>query len=234
MHLTIIIPTLNEEEGIEHTIQMINKRELSRRGFDLETLVIDGGSEDRTVEVARELGARVVVEKRKGYGRAYKTGFAAARDGIICTADADGTYPLEKLHIFVDYLMENKLDFITINRFPKMATRMKSSHRLGNRVLTFVMRLLFWIKIKDSQSGMWIFRKDILNWIQPLEKFHNSMPFSEEIKIEVFKRKKIKAEEIPGTYYPRKGKEKMKFWRDGLRDLGFLFIKRLTFRKKIK
>jgi hypothetical protein len=58
------------------------------------------------------------------------------------------------------------------------------------------------------------------------------MPFSEELKIEMFKARGIKAKEIPSKFYPRKGEEKMHFWKDSFRDLGFLFKKRLKLKEK--
>src|SRR5437867_13251114 len=93
--VSVIIPTLNEEEGIKQTISAIPKEKLSDQGYDLQILVVDGCSTDLTRDVAESLGANVISEKRKGYGRAYKTGFREARGDIIVTLDGDGTYPAE-------------------------------------------------------------------------------------------------------------------------------------------
>ena len=85
--ISIVIPVLNEERGIKQTISAIPKNKLSDEGYDLEIIVIDGNSTDLTRDVSRAMGAKVVLEKRKGYGRAYKTGFHEAKGDIIVTLD---------------------------------------------------------------------------------------------------------------------------------------------------
>ncbi|MCD6222667.1 MAG: glycosyltransferase family 2 protein, partial [Thermoplasmata archaeon] len=206
MKVTFVIPTLNEEEGIGVTIDSIDAKEFKKRGWKYEILVIDGNSQDKTREIAEQKGARVIIEPRKGYGRAYKTGLAMADGDIIVTGDADGTYPFDKVHEYIDLLLKEKLDFITTNRFAELRHgAMSFKHFIGNFILSFTLRLLYGIKIKDSQSGMWIMRKEALKKIKPLEEFHDGMPFSEEIKIEMFRNKEIKAREIPSCLYKRKG-----------------------------
>src|SRR4249919_2871302 len=93
--ISIIIPALNEEDGIEKTIRSIPKKRLSELGYNLEIIIIDGNSTDLTRGIAGRMGTRVVLEKRKGYGRAFKTGFSEAKGEILITLDADGTYPAE-------------------------------------------------------------------------------------------------------------------------------------------
>lgn len=78
--ISIVIPTLNEQFGIEKTIKSIPKSLIrDKLGYDMEIIIVDGDSIDSTREIAAKMGARVIIEKRKGYGRACKTGFAAAR-----------------------------------------------------------------------------------------------------------------------------------------------------------
>ena len=86
-------------------------------GYKVQVLVVDNGSTDRTGELAQQAGADVVFEGRRGYGRAYKTGFAYAKGDIIATADADMTYPVEDIPKMVHQLNKEKLDFITTNRY---------------------------------------------------------------------------------------------------------------------
>ncbi len=234
MKVSILLPTLNEEEGIGDTIDSIKKEEFEKRGWDLEIVVVDGNSTDRTREIAKAKGAKIIIEPRKGYGRAYKTGLKKVEGDIIVTGDADGTYPFDKVHEYIDLLLKENLDFITTNRFAGLKRgAMSFKHFIGNFILSFTLRLLYGIKIKDSQSGMWIIRKDALNKIKPLEKFDDGMPFSEEIKIEMFRNKKIKAKEIPSCLYERKGKAKLQSWKDGWRNLKFLIKYRFKRQKKI-
>jgi len=82
---------------------------------------------------------------------------------------------------------------------------MTVKHYFGNFILASTLRILYLIGIRDSQSGMWIFKKEILDKIKPLEKFDDGMPFSEEIKIEMFKNKKMKVKEIPSLLRAREG-----------------------------
>jgi len=218
MKVSVVIPTLNEEESIGHVLDKIPRD--SR--YEWEIIIVDGDSKDRTREIAKEKGAKVIVEKRKGYGRAYKTGFAAATGDIIVTLDGDDTYPAEKIPELVDYLLKNDLDFISCERFSKMQKgAMSTTHKFGNWVLTITTRILFGVKIKDSQSGMWIFRRRIL---KDLNLTSDGMPFSEEIKIEAWRR--FRCEEVPIEYRERKGEVKLNTWRDGLKNLKFLFKKK--------
>ncbi|ADD08331.1 glycosyltransferase family 2 protein [Candidatus Aciduliprofundum boonei] len=218
MKVSVIIPTLNEEESIGHVLDKIPRDPK----YEWEIMIVDGDSKDKTREIAENKGARVIIEKRKGYGRAYKTGFAAATGDIIVTLDGDDTYPAEKIPALVDYLLKNDLDFISCERFSKMQKgAMSATHKFGNWVLTITTRILFGVKIKDSQSGMWVFRKEIL---KDLNLTSDGMPFSEEIKIEAWR--KFKCEEVPIEYRERKGEVKLNTWRDGLKNLKFLFKKR--------
>jgi len=224
--ISIVIPALNEEEGIKRTIKSIPADDLKKMGYDLEIIVVDGCSRDRTREVAESLGAKVIVEPRKGYGRAYKTGFEHAKGDIIITGDADGTYPFEIIPKLVKILEDQNLDFINTNRFEGLEKgAMNPMHILGNKILTLAVRLLFGVKIEDSQSGMWVFRRKLL---EKLDLRGDGMEFSEEIKIEAFT--KGKAIEVGIPYRRRIGEKKLKSFRDGFRNLIYLFKKRFVMR----
>ena len=92
VHVTVVIPTRNEEEAIVDTIRSVPNDGWCDR---LDFLIIDGNSTDSTRELAKAEGATVYLEPRKGYGRAYKTGFSMAPGDIIVTMDAD----LSLIHI---------------------------------------------------------------------------------------------------------------------------------------
>ena len=223
------MPTLNEQEGIGKTIDSIKKNFFKDNSWELEIIIVDGDSKDKTQEIARKKGAKVILEKRRGYGRAYKTGMSQLNGDIIVTGDGDATYPFDKIHDYIQQLLDEQLDFITTDRFAELKQgSMSVKHAFGNLVLATALRILFLINIRDSQSGMWIFRKEALEKIQPIEMFDDGMAFSEEIKIEMFTTKKIKAKEIPSTLYSREGEVKLESFTDGWKNLKFLFKKRIS------
>jgi glycosyltransferase involved in cell wall biosynthesis len=222
------MPTLNEEKGIGKTIDSIKKDIFKKNKWELEIVIVDGDSKDKTQEIAKKKGAKIIVEKRKGYGRAYKTGMSQVTSDIIVTGDADATYPFDRIHKYIQQLLNEDLDFITTDRFAELKKgSMTLTHRFGNLTLATVLRFLFLINIRDSQSGMWIFKKEALNKIQPLEDFNDGMPFSEEIKIEMFTAKNLKSREIFSTLCPREGEIKLESFKDGWKNLKFLFKKRI-------
>ena len=224
----MILPTINEEKGIGKTIDSVNQEYFKKKNWELEIIIVDGDSKDKTREIAKQKGAKIILEKRKGYGRAYKTGIPPATGEIIVTGDADATYPFERIHEYIQRLLDENLDFIITDRFAELKHgSMSIKHYFGNWILATALRILFLINIKDSQSGMWVFRKNALEKIQPIESFNDGMPFSEEIKIEMFKAKNVKTVEIPSALYAREGDVKLQSFSDGWKNLKFLLFKRI-------
>lgn len=228
--VSIIIPTLNEQFGIEKTLRSIPKSELrTKLGYEMEVIVVDGESGDSTVDIATRMGAKVIAESSKGYGRALKTGFAAANGQIIVTIDADNTYPTGSIPEYIEELERDNYDFITINRFSGMEQgAMSFTRRTGNKILTLLTELMYSINLKDSQSGMWIMKKDFVSSIQ-LDS--DGMSLSEEIKIIAFKF--FKSKEIDGKYYSRSGDAKLRVFYDGWENLKYLFKLRNKIKKMV-
>jgi dolichol-phosphate hexosyltransferase len=222
MKITVLMPALNEEKSIRETIARIPVDELKSQGFELEVLLVDGGSSDKTVEIAESLGIRVI-KCLRGYGRQYKKGFENAQGEIIVTADSDCSYPMEDIPNLLDILIKENLDFISTNRFAFMEEdSMKPINRIGNKILTLIANFLFNLKLNDSQSGMWIIRRNILKGMKLTS---NGMPFSQEIKIEAFK--KFKSKEVDSSYKKRIGKVKLRKFIDGLDNIFNLFKRRI-------
>lgn len=219
---------MNEEKGVGKTIDSINTDYFKKNKLELEIIIVDGDSKDKTKEIAKKKGAKIIIEKRRGYGRAYKTGLTKATGDIIVTGDADATYPFDRIHLYIQQLLDENLDFITTDRFSELKHgSMSIKHYFGNLILALAVRILFLINIRDSQSGMWIFKKEALNKIQMLENFDDGMPFSEELKIEMFSNKEVKSKEISSALYAREGEVKLQSFTDGWKNFKYLFKKRV-------
>ena len=126
--ITVIIPCLNEEQGIEKVLRRLPE-------FVDQTIVVDNGSTDRTSEVARSFGAEVIREDVRGYGRAYKRGFAAATGRSIVTLDGDHSYPADAIAYLIEAFLHLEVDFLNASRFPvRDRHAMSFKHKFGNLV----------------------------------------------------------------------------------------------------
>jgi hypothetical protein len=220
VEVSVIIPTMNEEASIGTVIEEVRKALADR---DLEILIVDTTSRDRTREIALSKGAKVVEERRRGYGRAYKTGFAAALGRYILTLDADLTYPADRFPDMLLPLEAGTADFVAGERIGRLTPEaMTGMHKVGNTMLNVAFRFLYRSTMKDSQSGMWAFRRDIL---PRLHVAHDGMAFSEELKIEVI-REGFRYLEVSIDYRPRIGEKKIRSLKDAFQNFVWLFRKR--------
>ena len=195
-----------------------------------DVIVVDNGSTDRTSEVARSYGATVIREDVRGYGRAYKKGFSMATGDVIITLDGDHSYPPDSISYLVEAFLHLEADFLNASRFPvRDKHAMSFKHKFGNLLLSFAMSILFFRWIRDSQSGMWVFRRSIL---EDMILESDGMAFSEEIKIEALLLPRVRFEEISIMYSSRLGEIKLNPWRDGIHNLLFLLKKRFARRKR--
>ena len=217
--ISVVIPCHNEEEGVRAVMAQMPS-------IVDEVVVVDNASTDHTAEIARSLGARVVFEGRKGYGRAYKTGFAEAQGDVIVTMDGDGTYPPTSIPLLLDVLLAEQIDFMTARRWRSRNDKSKSPLRLlGNAVLSGATMVLFGRFLVDSQSGMWVFRRDALPKFQPQA---DTMALSQEIKILAFTHPDVVCLEMPIYYGERVGVSKLNLWKDGFGNLLALVKLRLS------
>jgi hypothetical protein len=217
LNISVVIPCFNEEDGLHYVLA-------NMPDYVDEVVVVDNNSTDDTARVARDMGAQVIFESRKGYGSAYQAGLPAASGDIIATVDGDGTYPAHAIAPIIDTMLARGLDFVSANRFPLHDPRaMRLRNWIGNMVLTVTFRVLYFYWIRDSQSGMWVFQRHCLEQIRPT---HTGMAFSEEIKIEALQARGLRFGEVPISYRERIGETKLYTWRDGWSNLLFLFRRR--------
>jgi glycosyltransferase involved in cell wall biosynthesis len=218
--VSVVIPCLNEAENVEHCVTAA-RAALDRMGVPGEVVVADNGSEDDSARLAEQAGARVVIERRRGYGSAYLAGFAASKGRYIVMADADLTYDFKEIPRFVAALQEgaemvigDRMDNIQPGAMPWL-------HRyVGNPILTGVLNLFFGTGIKDAHCGMRALRRDVL---PRLELRTTGMEFASEMVIRASKAN-LRITEFPIQYHPRGGESKLSSLRDGWRHLRFLLV----------
>src|SRR6058998_2488321 len=156
LRITAVIPCLNEEIGISEMLREVP-------AFVDEVIVVDNGSTDRTAVIARDMGAHVISELHRGYGKAYKSGFSRATGDIIVTLDGDYSYPVDALSYLLEAFLHCRVGFLSASRFPMLnRDSMSTKHRIGNFVLSATMSVLFFRWVSDSQSGMWVFHRSAL------------------------------------------------------------------------
>jgi glycosyltransferase involved in cell wall biosynthesis len=178
--------------------------------------------------VAAAHDARVVVRSVRGYGSAYRAGLSAAQGEVIVTGDADCTYPFEAVPDLLTHFEIHQLDFLSTNRLgTKDRQAMKASHMLANQVLSGLSHTLFRSPFRDSQSGMWLFRREILNH---LDLRSNGMAFSQEIKHEAHL-KGFNCDEVSIEYRVRGGSVKLNAKRDGIKNTSQMFSHRIRGRR---
>ncbi len=245
MRGSLLVPTLNEAGSIGTVLsqfraasEVANRTLFQENPIDWELLVIDGASTDGTGGIAEGLGARVVVERRRGYGRAYRTGFEMAQGEVIATLDGDGTYPVGEVPRLVRMLLDERLDFITTDRLAHLEDRaMTMEHRIGNWVLNTFLRIAYahYLReagnppLRDSQSGMWVLRRSVLEKVRLTQ---DGMPMSEELKLEVILNG-LRFKEVDIDYAERwAGPPKLSSYRDGRANLIYLMAKRFQVAKE--
>ncbi len=219
--VSVIIPCMNEEKTIGFVIEKALST-LYNEGVDGEIIVSDN-STDNSRELAKKMGARIVIPQKNGYGRAYHEGVRNARGTYFILADADDTYDLEEMPMLLKPLLADEADFV-------IGTRLKGNirknsmpwlHRyIGNPLLTGILNWLFKTNLSDAHCGMRAITKDAY---QKLDMKSEGMEYASEMIIEAA-RKKLRITEVPITYYPRLTPSKLHSWGDGWRHLRFMML----------
>jgi glycosyltransferase involved in cell wall biosynthesis len=195
---------------------------MAQAGIGGEVLVVDNGSTDGSVATARAAGARVIVEKRGGYGNALLAGITDAVGSIIIMADADFSYDLRRLRDLIQPIRNGSADLVIGTRMDGAAREtMPLLHRyIGSPLLTFlVSRAAHGLHVTDSQSGYRAFRKDAaLN----LGLKSGGMEFASEMLIRAG-HAGLRVSNVSTGYRPRMGSSKLSAFADGWRHLKLIF-----------
>lgn len=202
--VSLIIPTLNEEEGIEEVLHKLPVDELLEMGYELEVLVIDGGSKDDTVAIAKKNGAHVIYEEG-GKASAVRRGIKESSGEIIFTIDGDATYSPSDIIRMLPAL-RNGNAMVVGSRFNGKISRgaMSKTNNLGNQILTTLANGLYGVKVSDLCTGLRGFTKSSLYGEMPPGK-----GFEIEASLHAMLAKKGLVE-IPIDYCERKGESKLR------------------------
>lgn len=208
--VSIIIPTLNEEEAIGRVLSLIPYRELEQvTHVRPQVIVIDGGSSDGTIEIVKALGASVKTQTKLGYGRAIKEAIPYAEGEILVVLDGDGVYDPREIPKLLKIMKEENADLVIGSRFlgeikPETTPVIRL---LGNKLMNLFFSLLLGKRITDAFSGFIVVRKTVVSKLERLQD-PVAEPTQPDIIAEVHLRHG-KVVEAPITFYSRIGRYKL-------------------------
>jgi len=222
----ILLPTLDEAEGLAQILPRIPVEQLSKKGWNLETLVIDGGSVDDSREIAQSYGCNFMIQQGKGKGAAMRLGFfqfLKSKCDAIVMLDPDGTYHPEEIVKLLSKL--DDADVVVGDRLrgtmdPDAMTR---TNYFGNHLLTWIAVSLFGIPMNDLCSGYWAFSRRAISTLKL-----NSMRF--EIEAEMYTScavEKLDIAHVPIHYSKRLGEAKLGSVKDGWNIFRKLLVRRI-------
>ena len=200
--VVIVIPALNEERAIGHVLDDIPRHLVS------EVIVVDNGSTDRTPEIAKEKGARVVFEPRRGYGSACYAGFLAAPPDTDIVVFMDGDYSdhPEELPLLLEPILKGEADMVIGSRMRGRRERgaLPPHSVFGNWLASTLLRLLYGQKVTDLGP----FRAIRYKCLKELGLKDRGFGWTVEMQARAAKRG-LKVAEVPVSYRRRIGKSKI-------------------------
>ncbi|ASI99892.1 glycosyl transferase [Thermococcus celer Vu 13 = JCM 8558] len=206
--VTIIIPTLNEEEGIGKVIDAFKKL-----GYG-NILVIDGNSKDRTREVAGEKGAKVIVQSGKGKGQAVAEAFSMVDTDVAVLIDGDGTYDPNDIEEMLEPIRRGVAEHVIGNRLVNFEDGAFTRLNLfGNKVLNWLFRFLYGVELYDILSGYRALTRDVYKNVNLLK---HGFEVEAELTVETLANG-FSIIEVPINYHRRHGDTKLSPLGDGLR-----------------
>lgn len=223
--LSIVIPAHNEESRLPRTLGQIFVF-LENQSYSSEVIIVENGSSDRTLELAREFAARhptliVIHEEQRGKGNAVRHGMLEARGEYRFICDADLSMPIDEVQRFIPPAL-NDFDLAIASREAPGATRFNepSYRHWGGRAINLVIRLLILPGLNDTQCGFKCFRAEIA---ENLFRQQTIMGWSFDIELlYLARRKHLRIKEIPIQWY-FDADSKVNAVRDALRMIGDIF-----------
>lgn len=208
--VSVVIPTLNEAGTIKAAIDTIVKYVM----YPKEIIIVDSNSTDGTIEIVKDTNrCRLIIEPRRGYGIALRTGIKNAKGNIIIMVDADGTYEFKHIDLLINRMLEKDADMVLATRMYDPNKAMGFLNFLGNKAITLTYDFFYSQFLSDSQSGFRAISHEAINNVKLKE---TDMAFATEMLIQ-FAREGYNMVEIPTTYKPRTyGKTKLKPFKSGI------------------
>ena len=225
-NLFIMLPTLDEEGALPTIYSRIPLEELKAKGYSCRVVVVDGGSTDNTLEIARDLGCEIIQQWGEGKGAGMRQGFKKFLeydDDKLVMLDCDGTYHPEEITKIIESVPKNGISIGDRLNGSIESNAMTSTNWIGNHLLTWIAVALHGKPINDLCSGFWAFSKQAVSRLQL-----NSMRF--EIEAEMYTscaHLGIPIRYIPITYSKRVGKAKLGSIKDGTSIARKLIIRRI-------
>lgn len=222
MELTILIPALNEEKTIGICIKKAREFIESEK-IEAEVLVANNGSEDKTEQIAKQEGARVIEVKEKGYGSALIQGSKEAKGKYVIMGDADDSYNFLELKQLLENL-RNGYDFVIGNRFQGKMEKgaMKFSHQyIGTPLISWLARKKYKIEVGDFNCGLRGYDTKKVNDLHCKAK---GMEYATEMLIKA-KKAGLLIKEVPINFYKDKRNKAshLRTFQDGIRHFKIIF-----------
>jgi glycosyltransferase involved in cell wall biosynthesis len=220
VYVSVILPALDEEQTIGECIRKIQA--VFRENAISGEIIVADSSRDKTPEIARSLGARVIRPEKSGYGNAYLAAFKEARGRYIVIGDADDTYDFRDIPRLVAPLRDSA-DFVVGSRFKGTLHpgSMAALHRyIGNPLLTWMINVIFGTHFSDAHSG---FRAITREALDRLELKTGGMEFASEMLV-LASKAGLRIAEVPIDYYPRRTPSKLHSFADGWRHIRFVLL----------
>lgn len=223
IELSVVFPCLNEEQSVGKCV--IDARTfMADNGIKGEVIVVDNGSSDRSRIKAKHAGARVLTEKKTGYGSAIICGLMHSRGRVIIFADCDLTYDVYHLSKIYEPLCKGRTDVVIGDRFCGGIDpgAMSLSHRFGVPVLSFLGRCRYHVPVRDFHCGLRGVTQSSLRYMNLKT---SGMEFATEFIAEA-SRNGLKIQQVPVTLHaPPKGRSsKLRTVRDGLRHVNYMIF----------
>jgi dolichol-phosphate mannosyltransferase len=219
--VSVIIPCHNEAASIANVLKGFQKGMLAKEAFHFDLIVVDNNSTDQTAKIAKQAGARVIKERRKGKGYAMRTGFKKIdKDAeYVIMLDGDDTYRPEEALRMLEPLHSDFCDVVIGSRLGGNihGEAMNTLNRGGNWLYTHLVRIIYRLNVTDVLSGYFAWKREVIDELAPHLRAHG---FAIEMEmITKMSRMNLRVYSVPISYHQRRGISNLRPFHDGFQIL---------------